>query len=284
MVMNMTLTNEQKNRFARHIALKELGEEGQIKLLNARVLVVGTGGLGSPVCLYLAAAGVGTIGIIDNDVVDVSNLQRQVIHKTAGVGTPKVESAKEAMLAINPELNINTYHEMFTADNAEEIISGYDFVIECTDNFASKFLVNDACVLLKKPFCTGGILRFEGQVHTWVPGMDKPCYRCIFRIAPPGEASVTCARAGVIGTIPGIIGTLEAMEAIKYITGAGELLTDCILTYDALTNDFTKLPFEKTDDCFVCGKEPVIRSLENYEETLISLYDLYDDDDEDDED
>ena len=262
----MAFTNEQLERYSRHIILKEVGAKGQKKLLNAKVLIIGAGGLGSPVALYLAAAGVGTIGIADADDVDLSNLQRQVIHTTNDVGTPKVESAKKTMEEINPDVKVITYHTFVTSENILDLIKDYDFVIDGTDNFPAKFLINDACVMAKKPFSHAGIIRFQGQLMTYVPGKG-PCYRCVFRNPPPKDAVPTCKQAGVIGAMGGIIGSLQAMEAIKYILGQGDLLTGYLLTYDALKMEFRKgkLP-SNTDNCPICGKHPTITKLIDYEQ------------------
>lgn len=262
----MAFTNEQMERYARHIILKEVGVKGQKKLLNAKVLIIGAGGLGAPAALYLAAAGVGTIGIADADEVDLSNLQRQVIHTTADIGKPKVESAKETMQAINPDVRVNTYQEFIASDNIREIIREYDFVLDGTDNFPAKFLINDACVMLRKPFCHAGIIRFKGQLMTWVPDQG-PCYRCVFKNPPPKDAVPTCKQAGVIGAMAGVIGCLQAMEAVKYITGAGELLTGSLLTYDALKNEFHTIKLPRNPHCAVCGDNPTITELIDYEQT-----------------
>ena len=262
----MALTNEQIERYSRHIILKEVGAKGQKKLLNSSVLIIGAGGLGAPVAMYLAAAGVGTIGIADADDVDLSNLQRQVIHTTADIGKPKVESAKETMEAINPDVKVVTYHEFITSENILDIIKDYDFIIDGTDNFPAKFLINDACVMAKKPFSHAGIIRFKGQLMPYVPGQG-PCYRCVFRDPPPKDAVPTCKQAGVIGAMGGVIGSLQAMEAVKYIIGQGELLTGYLLTYDALKMEFrkVKLPHD-TSTCPGCGKNPTITTLIDYEQ------------------
>lgn len=262
----MALTNEQIERYSRHIILKEVGAKGQKKLLNARVLIIGAGGLGAPAALYLAAAGVGTIGIADADDVDLSNLQRQVIHTTADIGKPKVQSAKETMQAINPDVNVITYHEFITSENILDIIKDYDFILDGTDNFPAKFLINDACVMAKKPFSHAGIIRFKGQLMTYVPGQG-PCYRCVFKDPPPKDAVPTCKQAGVIGAMGGVIGSLQAMEAVKYIIGQGDLLTGYLLTYDALKMEFRKVKLpHNTDACPVCGKNPTITELIDYEQ------------------
>ncbi|MGN1105150.1 MAG: HesA/MoeB/ThiF family protein [Huintestinicola sp.] len=246
--------------------LKEVGAKGQKKLLDARVLIIGAGGLGSPAAMYLAAAGVGTIGIADPDEVDLSNLQRQIIHRTADIGKSKVQSAKETMEAINPDVSVKTYRTFVTSENILPLIADYDFIIDATDNFSSKFLINDACVMAKKPFCHAGIIRFKGQLMTYVPGQGA-CYRCIFKEPPPQDAVLTCREAGIIGAISGIIGSLQAMEAIKYIIGEGKLLTGYLLTYDALTMEFrkVKLPAD-TSECDVCGEHPTITKLADHEQ------------------
>ena len=262
----MAFTNEQLERYSRHIILKEIGVKGQKKLLNAKVLIIGAGGLGAPGAMYLAAAGVGTIGIADADEVDLSNLQRQIIHATKDVGKPKVESAKETMEAMNPDVKVITYHTFVTSENIMELIQDYDFIIDGTDNFPAKFLINDACVMAKKPFSHAGIIRFKGQLMTYVPG-EGPCYRCVFKNPPPKDAVPTCKQAGVVGAMGGVIGSLQAMEAIKYIVGVGDLLTGSLLTYDALTMDFRKVKLpHNTDNCPVCGKHPTITKLIDYEQ------------------
>ena len=262
----MAFTNEQLGRYSRHIILKEVGVKGQKKLLNAKVLIIGAGGLGAPAALYLAAAGVGTIGIVDADEVDLSNLQRQVIHTTADVGKLKVESAAETMRAINPDVTVNTYHTFVDSSNIMDLIKDYDFILDGTDNFPAKFLINDACVMAKKPFSHAGIIRFKGQLMTYVPG-EGPCYRCVFKNPPPKDAVPTCKQAGVIGAMGGVIGSLQAMEAIKYILGQGKLLTGSLLTYDALDMEFRKIKLPKnTCNCAVCGDHPTITKLIDYEQ------------------
>ncbi len=262
----MAFSNEQLERYSRHIILKEIGAKGQKKLLNAKVLIIGAGGLGAPVAMYLAAAGIGTIGIADADEVDLSNLQRQIIHATKDVGKPKVLSAKETMNEMNPDVTVNTYHTFVTSENIRELIRDYDFIIDGTDNFPAKFLINDACVMEKKPFSHAGIIRFKGQLMTYVPGQG-PCYRCVFKNPPPKDAVPTCKQAGVVGAMGGVIGSLQAMEAIKFIVGQGELLTGNLLTYDALKMDFRKIKLpHNTDNCPVCGKNPTITELIDYEQ------------------
>lgn len=265
------MTDEQIERYSRHIILKEVGVKGQKKLLNAKVLIVGAGGLGAPCAMYLAAAGVGTIGIVDADEVDLSNLQRQIIHQTADIGKPKVQSAKETMEAMNPDVKVVIYHEFLDSSNIMDIIKDYDFIIDGTDNFPAKFLINDACVMAKKPFCHAGIIRFKGQLMTYIPG-EGPCYRCVFKNPPPKDAVPTCKQAGVIGAMGGVIGSLQAMEAIKYIIGVGQNLVGRLLTYNALTNDFHSIKLPKPDGkCPVCGEHPTITKLIDYEQAECDL-------------
>ena len=267
----MAFTNEQLERYSRHIILKEVGVKGQKKLLNAKVLIIGAGGLGAPAAMYLAAAGVGTIGIADADEVDLSNLQRQIIHATEDVGKPKVQSAKETMNRMNPDVTVNTYRTFVSSENIMDLIEPYDFIIDGTDNFPAKFLINDACVMAKKPFSHAGIIRFQGQLMTYVPGQG-PCYRCVFKNPPPSDAVPTCKQAGVIGAMGGVIGSLQAMEAIKYIIGKGDLLTGSLLTYDALKMEFRRIRLPKnTDSCPVCGKHPTITTLIDYDQAVCDL-------------
>jgi len=254
------LTEEQIQRYSRHIILKEVGGKGQQKLLDGRVLIIGAGGLGAPIALYLAAAGVGTIGIADADVVDVTNLQRQVIHFTPDVGKAKVVSAAEKMRAINPDVTVNTYQEWIGATNIAAIIASYDFIIDGTDNFAAKFLINDACVLTGKPYSHGGILQFDGQTITVLP-RESACYRCIFPQPPPRDAIPTCSQAGVIGVLPGVLGTIQATEAIKFLLNKGELLTGRLLTYNALRMRFREIAIKRSSSCPVCGDAPTITEL-----------------------
>jgi len=254
------LTDDQIERYSRHIILKEVGGKGQQKLLNGRVLIIGAGGLGAPIALYLAAAGVGTVGIADADDVDLSNLQRQVIHFTADIGKPKVESAREKMEAINPDVRVTTYKEWINAANIGGIIQDYDFVIDGTDNFAAKFLINDACVLAGKPYSHGGILRFFGQTITVLPGKST-CYRCVFPTPPPKDAIPTCSQVGVLGVLPGIIGTIQATEAIKFLLQQGELLAGRMLMYDALEMTFRDVAIKRNPRCPVCGEHPTITEL-----------------------
>ena len=266
----MAFTNEQLERYSRHIILQEVGVKGQKKLLNASVLIIGAGGLGAPAALYLAAAGVGTIGIVDADEVDLSNLQRQVIHTTNDVGKAKVKSAAETMEAINPDVTVKTYRTFVDSTNIMDLIKDYDFIIDGTDNFPAKFLIYDACVMAGKPFSHAGIIRFKGQLMTYVPG-EGPCYRCVFKNPPPKDAVPTCKQAGVIGAMGGVIGSLQAMEAIKYIIGKGELLTGKLLTYDALKMEFHTIKLPKDHHCAVCGDEPTITELIDYEQAECDL-------------
>lgn len=256
----MSLTNEQMERYYRNIILKEVGVSGQERLYDGRVLVIGAGGLGSPASMYLAAAGVGTIGIADADEVDLSNLQRQLLHTTADIGRAKVDSAKETLCAINPDINVKAYHELVTAESISQLIADYDFILDATDNFTAKFLINDACVMAGKPFSHAGISRFQGQLMTYVPG-DGPCYRCIFG-EPPSENDVPPAKtSGVIGALAGVIGSMQALEAVKFFTGAGGLLTGRLLTYNALNMEFhtVKLPGENSK----CSVHRRLREAEN---------------------
>ena len=266
----MRLTKEQAERYSRHLLLQGVGIGGQKKLLESKVLVIGAGGLGSSALLYLAASGVGTIGIADGDTVDLSNLQRQVIHSNQAVGRLKAESAGERIRELNPDVQVNIYPERVTPDHILALIDSYDFIIDGVDNFATKFLINDACVLAKKPFCHAGIREFYGQVLTYVPGAG-PCYRCIFEEIPEDGTVDSCSTAGVIGSIPGIIGSIQALEAQKYLTGAGELLTGKILTFDGLTMQFRTVDVpERTEGCRVCGAEADILELKTDEYKMIN--------------
>lgn len=247
----MNLTESQLDRYLHHIILKDIGGEGQRRLLAAKVLIVGAGGLGSPAALYLAAAGVGTIGICDDDCVELSNLQRQIIHSTKDIGRSKAESAVEKMRAINPDVRVAPHAERLTDQNAISIISDYDFVIDGTDNFPSKFLINDGCVARKKPYSHGGVVGFKGQVFTYVAG--SLCLRCVFDRPPEPGCVMDCRGSGILGAAAGIIGAIQAAEAIKYILGRGDLLTNRILTVDALKMEFRTIPIERSQTCPTCG-------------------------------
>ncbi|MFZ3100649.1 MAG: molybdopterin-synthase adenylyltransferase MoeB [Desulfitobacteriaceae bacterium] len=268
----MSFTNGQMERYSRHIILKEVGVKGQKKLLNGKVLIIGTGGLGAPAAMFLAAAGVGTIGLVDFDAVELSNLQRQIIHLTKDVGKPKVISGAETINEMNPDVNVVTYQEWVSASNILDIIKDqdYDFIIDGTDNFPAKFLINDACVLANKPFSHAGIIRFQGQTMTFLPGKG-PCYRCIFRNPPPPDAVPTCKQAGVLGVMGGIIGTIQATEALKYILGIGELLNGYLLTYDALKLEFRKVKLPVNKNCQVCSDKASIKELINYEQATCDM-------------
>lgn len=247
------LGEEELRRYSRHILLKDVGVEGQEKIGRARVLVVGAGGLGSPVALYLAAAGVGTIGIVDGDKVDISNLQRQVIHTTADLGRPKVSSAKEKMERINPHVRVEAIEAFLRADNAPGIVGGYDFVVDATDNFASKFLINDICVAAGKPFSHAGVLGFEGQAFTHLP--TTACLRCLYGAPPPEGAAPTTSQEGILGAVAGMLGAIQAAETLKYITGVGDLLTNQLLTINAKTMDFSKIRIARNHRCPLCGEQ-----------------------------
>jgi len=244
-------------RYSRHLALREIGVQGQEKLKAARVLLVGAGGLGSPAALYLAASGVGTIGVIDNDRVDVSNLQRQVLYDTQSVGRPKADAAKERLLGLNPEIELVSHPVELRAANVREIFGKYDVVLDGTDRFNTRYLTNDACVILRKPLVSAAIHRFEGQAMTYVPGR-APCYRCLFPEPPADGLVPNCAEAGVLGVLPGVMGTIQATEAIKLIVGIGEPLLGRLLTYDALAMRFGEFRFTRRSDCAVCGDHPTI--------------------------
>ncbi|MZR29739.1 HesA/MoeB/ThiF family protein [Sneathiella litorea] len=259
----MALSDDQLDRYARHIILREIGGAGQQKLLRSKVLIVGAGGLGSPMLLYLAAAGVGTIGIIDDDVVDLSNLQRQIAHGTADIGNPKVRSAAEAAVAINPDAQIIQYHERMTAENVAEIIADYDLVTDGTDNFEIRFLLNDACYFARKTLVSGAILQFDGQITTFKPYEEgaNPCYRCLFPAPPPPDVAQTCGEAGVLGALAGVVGTLQAVEVVKELLGIGEGLSGHLLLYDALAAEFRKIKTPRNPVCPLCGENPTITDL-----------------------
>ncbi len=265
----MTFDDAQIVRYSRHILLKNVGGVGQEKLLHSRVLIVGAGGLGSPIALYLAAAGVGHLGIMDFDTVDLSNLQRQIIHYTPDLNRPKVDSARDKIVVLNPDVRVTTIRDRLTAENARDIIGEYDFVVEGTDNFPTKFLVNDACVFLGKPFNQGGILRFDGQTMTHVPG--SACYRCVFNSPPPKGVIPTCSEAGVLGAVAGMLGTIQAAEALRYLLGIGKLLTDRMLVFNALEMEFRTVRLKRNPACPVCGEHPTVTELREYEQPACDI-------------
>lgn len=260
----MDFTDEQIHRYSRHIILPEVGGKGQKKLLQAKVLVVGAGGLGCPAGYYLAAAGVGTIAMVDSDTVELSNLQRQIAHNTERLGMNKAESAKKTFEALNPDVTVIPIKERLTKNNIMDIIKDYDIVVDGSDNFPTRYLVNDACVLMRKPLVSGAILRFEGQLTTILPG-EGHCYRCLFEEPPPPGLVPSCQEAGVIGALPGVIGALQAMEVIKLILGKGEPMKNQLLIYNALQCSFRKVKIPKRSDCPVCGDNPTITELQDYE-------------------
>ena len=262
--MIKSLTEEQIRRYSRHIVLKEVGGRGQRKLLEASVLLVGAGGLGSPVGVYLSAAGVGKIGLVDSDRVDISNLHRQILHHNHDIGRPKVVSAAEAIADINPDVEVVQSPIRLTSENIRDIITDYDIIVEGSDNFPTKYLVNDACVLEGKPLVFAGILRFQGQVTVFLPG--KGCLRCLFPMPPPPGSMPSCEEAGVFGVLPGIIGTIQAAEVIKLILGLGESLVGKLILFDALEMEFLKFKWTRRSDCPLCGDKPTINELIDYEQ------------------
>ena len=263
----MNFSEDQINRYARHILLPEVGGAGQQKLLDARVLVIGAGGLGSPALMYLAAAGVGTIGVIDDDVVELSNLQRQIIHSTEALGTPKVESAKKTIASINPDVTVAALNHRIDPDNALELISGYDVIADGSDNFATRFLVNDACYLAGRTLVSAAILRFDAQIYTFkasdkdADGAHGPCYRCIFPEPPPEGQIPTCAEAGVLGALCGMAGSLQATEVLKEILSIGDSLSGSLLIVDGLATNFRKIRVKADPGCALCGESPSITDL-----------------------
>jgi molybdopterin/thiamine biosynthesis adenylyltransferase/rhodanese-related sulfurtransferase len=256
-VTPQTLTPEQRNRYQRHLLLPEVSEAGQLKLLSSKVLLLGAGGLGSPAALYLTAAGVGTIGIIDMDVVDASNLQRQILHNMDRVGERKVDSAKKTLTALNPDVNVVTYDVRLGADNVLQIIDGYDLIVDGTDNFPTRYLVNDAALLKRIPVVHGSIFRFEGQATVFAP-YEGPCYRCLIPEPPPPELAPSCAEAGVLGVLPGIVGSIQAIEAIKVLLGLGEPLIGRLLAYDSLEQSFRTFKVNRDPNCLACGPDAEI--------------------------
>jgi len=260
----MDFTDEQIHRYSRHILLPEVGGKGQEKLLKAKVFMIGAGGLGCPVGYYLSAAGVGTIAIIDNDTIELSNLQRQIAHNTERIGMLKADSAKKTFESLNPDVNIIAIKERITRDNIFDLIKDYDIIVDGSDNFPTRYLINDACVLKGKPLVSGAILRFEGQATTILPGKGH-CYRCLFEEMPPAGLVPSCQEAGVLGALPGIIGGIQALEVLKLILGQGEPLSNQLLIYDGLRTTFRKVKIPKNPDCPVCGKNPTITALQDYE-------------------
>ena len=264
--MPRALTSEQRSRYSRHLLIPEVGEEGQQRLLDARVLLIGAGGLGSPASLYLAAAGVGTLGIVDADVVDESNLQRQIVHATDRLGEPKVLSAKRTLEGLNPDVDVRTFQERLTSENVERILGeGWDVIVDGADNFPTRYLVNDASVWHGIPVVHGSIYRFEGQVTVFLPG-HGPCYRCLFPQPPPPELAPSCAEGGVLGVLPGIIGSIQANEALKLVLGRGDSLSGRLLLFDALGTTLDEVTVRRDPDCPVCGESPTITEYVDYVE------------------
>jgi len=260
----MPIDDRQLERYARHIILDEVGEEGQEKLLASRVLVVGAGGLGSPALMYLAAAGVGTLGIVDFDVVDTSNLQRQVIHGTDNVGEAKVASASERIADINPDIRVHAHRARFAPETAMALVSDYDLVVDGSDNFTTRYLLNDACFFARKPLVSGALLRFEGQLSTfraWEDGEDRPCYRCVFPTPPDPDLIPRCEQAGIFGAVAGVLGTLQATEVLKELLGLGESLSGRLLLYDGMGSSFRTLKVRRDPGCALCGTDPTITTV-----------------------
>ncbi len=265
-MVNVSLSNEEIRRYSRHLILPEFGMEGQRKLKQGSVLLIGAGGLGSPLALYLAAAGVGHIGLVDFDVVDESNLQRQIVHGTSSLGLRKTESAKARINDLNPNVEVTTYEEQITSENAFDLLRPYDVIIDGTDNFPTRYLTNDASVMLGKPNVYGSIFRFEGQATVFSPKDGGPCYRCLYPEPPPPGLVPSCAEGGVLGVLPGVIGTIQATEAIKLITGIGETLIGRLMLYDALKMRFRELKLRRNPDCPVCGEHPTVTELIDYDQ------------------
>jgi molybdopterin/thiamine biosynthesis adenylyltransferase len=266
-LQGVSFTDDQIVRYSKQIIIPEVGLDGQKKISSGRVLLIGAGGLGSPAAYYLNAAGVGTIGIVDDDVVDLTNLHRQILHFTNDIGKSKVVSAEESLTALNPDSQVIAYRERLTVSNAMEIIQDYDVVVDCADNFGTKFLLNDACIMAGKPLIYGAVLRFIGQVLTILPG-EGPCYRCLFRMPPPSGIAPTSAQAGLLGVLPGTIGLIQATEVLKYFLGLGDLLVGKMLTYNLLTLEFSKIKIRKDPDCPVCGINPTISKLADCEQQI----------------
>jgi len=266
LVMPRTLSPERRARYSRHLLIPEIGEAGQLKLLDSRVLLIGAGGLGSPASLYLAAAGVGTLGLVDADIVDETNLQRQIVHSLDTLGTPKVDSAKRTIASLNPDVNVVTYRERLTSENIDRILDeGWDLIVDGADNFPTRYLVNDASVWHDIPVVHGSIFRFEGQVTVFKP-KEGPCYRCLFPTPPPPELAPSCAEGGVLGVLPGVVGSIQATEALKLALGIGDALVGRLLLYDALAASFTEVTLRRDPACPVCGDEPTITEYIDYVE------------------
>jgi len=265
------LTDAQRSRYSRHLLIPEVGEAGQAKLLKSKVLLIGAGGLGSPTALYLAAAGVGRLGIVDDDVVDESNLQRQILHSTDRIGMPKTESARKTIQGLNPEVAVDEHRVRLNRDNALELFGKYDLIVDGSDNFGTRYLVNDACVILGKPNVHGSIFRFDGQATTFVPGGGRPCYRCLFPEPPPPELAPSCQEAGVLGVLPGIIGLVQAVEAVKLLLGRGEPLVGRLLLYEALEQKFREVKYERDPHCPACGDQPMRELLPEYTEQSCAI-------------
>ena len=258
-------TDEQIERYSRHIILPEVGGSGQQKMLEARVLLLGAGGLGSPAAYYLAAAGIGNLGIVDFDRVDLSNLQRQIIHSTERIGMLKTESAKKTIQALNPDVNVTLYNEKMDSSNIMNLIEGYDYIVDGSDNFPTRYLVNDACVMKNKTLIHGSIYRFEGQVTVFKPG-DGPCYRCLYPEPPPPGMVPNCQEGGVLGVLAGVIGNLQVVEVLKLVLGIGKTLVGKLIIYDALNTEFRNLRLRKDENCPICSEKPTIKELVDYEE------------------
>jgi sulfur-carrier protein adenylyltransferase/sulfurtransferase len=261
----MDFTDEQIERYSRHIILPEVGGVGQAKMLSARVLLIGAGGLGSPAAYYLAAAGIGHMGLVDFDVVDLSNLQRQIIHSTERIGQLKTESAKKTIQALNPDVQVTVFNERLDSKNIMRIFEGYDYVLDGTDNFATRYLINDACVMTGKTNIHGSIFRFEGQATVFKPKVG-PCYRCLYPEPPPPGLVPNCQEGGVLGALAGVIGNLQAVETLKMVLGIGNPLIGTLLLYDALNTEFRRLKLKKDPNCPICGDSPTIKELIDYEE------------------
>jgi sulfur-carrier protein adenylyltransferase/sulfurtransferase len=261
----VSFTEDQVRRYARHVILPGIGGDGQRKLMESSVLVIGAGGLGSPAAMYLAAAGVGTLGLVDFDHVELSNLQRQLLHDTDDVGRPKVESARDRLTELNPNVEVVTHRALLNSENAFAVLGGYDVVVDGTDNFPVRYLVNDATQMLGTPLVYGSIYQWEGQATVFLPGRETPCYRCLFPEPPPPGTVPSCAEGGVFGVLPGIIGSIQAVEAIKLLLGVGETLAGTLVLYDALRSEFTSVKLRWDPDCPVCGKHPTVTELIDYE-------------------